>query len=31
MNYQENNIYNKLTLEKLKTEMEILTNRQERF
>ena len=31
MNYQENNIYNKLTLEKLKTEIKILTNRQERF
>ena len=31
MNYQENNIYNKLTLEKLRTEIKILTNRQERF
>ena len=31
MNDQENNIYNKLVLQKLKTEMEILTNRQENF
>ena len=31
MNDQENNIYNKLALEKLKTEMEILTNRWEHF
>ena len=31
MNDQENNIDNKLALEKLKTEMEILTNRWEHF
>ena len=31
MNDQEKNIYNKLALEKLKTEMEILTNRREHF
>ena len=29
MNDQEKNIYNKLALEKLKTEMEILSNRRE--
>ena len=31
MNEQEKKIYNKLALEKLKTEMEILTNRREHF
>ena len=31
VNDQEKNIYNKLTLQKLKTEMEILTNRRENF
>ena len=31
MNEQQQNIYKKLALEKLKTEIEILTNRQERF
>ena len=31
INNQEKNIYNKLALEKLKTEMEILTNRREHF
>ena len=31
MNDQEKNIYSKLALEKLKTEMEILTNRPENF
>ena len=31
MNGQQQNIYKKLALEKLKTEIEILTNRQERF
>ena len=31
MNEQENNIYNKLALEKLKMEMEILTNKWEHF
>ena len=31
MNDQEKNIYNKLALEKLKAEMEILTNRREYF
>ena len=31
MNYQENNIYNKLALEILKTEMEIPTIRREHF
>ena len=31
MNDQEKNTYNKLALEKLKTEMEILTNRQGHF
>ena len=31
MNEQEKNIYNTLALEKLKTEMEILTNTREHF
>ena len=31
MNYHKMDIYNKLALEKLKTEMEILTNRREHF
>ena len=31
MNDQEKNIYNKLALEKLKTEIEILTNKRDHF